>query len=151
MTNQSSSASQSDSGSQSISISVGSNSGQIQAVNAGGDAAVSGAMGDAEAQAEISQAEAVELLAQVVALIEAADLPEAEKEEAGMYAKLAQKEAAKAEPDKQRVIGNLEGATSLLKRLGETAEAGKKLVGDLKGPVVKLAGWLGKASVFFLG
>ena len=74
MANQSSAASQSDSGSQSISISVGSNSGQIQAVNAGGDAVVSGAMGDAEAQAEISQDEAVELLAQVVALIEAADL-----------------------------------------------------------------------------
>ena len=147
---QSNSASQSPAGAQSISISAGSNSGSIQAVNAGRDAVVSQAMGQGEAE-EISQADAVALLEQVVALIRAAELPESEKEEAEMYAKLAKKEAGKEEPDKKRIIGNLEGATGLLKRLSGTAEAGKKLVEQLKGPIATLAGWLGVAAVHFLG
>jgi hypothetical protein len=136
--------------SQGISMTVGSNSGAMAAVNAGRDATVTQSVG-ATAEESLSQEEVGALLAEVLKLIQAADLPESEKEEAEMYAKLAKKEAEKKEPDKKRIIGNLEGATGLLKRLGETAEAGKKLVDQLKGPVAKLAGWLGLAAVHFLG
>jgi hypothetical protein len=131
-------------------MTVGSNSGAMAAVNAGRDATVTQSVG-ATAEESLSQEEVGALLAEVLKLIQAADLPESEKEEAEMYAKLAKKEAEKKEPDKKRIIGNLEGATGLLKRLGETAEAGKKLVDQLKGPVAKLAGWLGLAAVHFLG
>jgi hypothetical protein len=136
--------------SQGISMTVGSNSGAIAAVNAGRDATVAQSVG-ATAEESLSQEEAGALLAEVLKLIQAADLPESEKEEAEMYAKLAKKEAEKKEPDKKRIIGNLEGATGLLKRLGDTAEASKKLVDQLKGPVTKLAIWLGLQAVHFFG
>ncbi len=135
---------------QGISMTVGSNSGSVAAVNAGRDATVVQSVG-ATAAETLTQEEAMALLAEVLRLIQAADLPESDKEEVEMYAKLAKKEAEKKEPDKKRIIGNLEGATGLLKRLGETAEAGKKLVDQLKGPVAKLSGWLGLAAVHFLG
>lgn len=138
-------------GSQSISMNIGSNSGAVQAVNAGRDAVVSQALGAGSATAELSQAEAVALLDEILGLIRAAGLPEADQKKVEMYAELAKGEASGAEPNKKMVIGNLEGATGLLKRLGETATAGKALVEQLRGPVSKLAGWLGVAAVHFLG
>jgi hypothetical protein len=55
---------------------------------------------------------------------------------------MALKEAAKDTPKLSLVVGNLEGATSLIHQLGNTTDAANALIAKLKDPLMKLAGWL---------
>lgn len=146
--------SKSEQNSQNISINIGHNAGSIQGVTAGENAYVTQTTVNSETQnLPITQTQAVELLAEIESLIKSLTVPSPSTElaeEAISYTKLAKKEAEKAQPRKKLVIGNLEAATSLIKDVSQTTDAGKELISQLKGPVTKLAGWLGIAAAHFL-
>jgi hypothetical protein len=136
--------------SQNITQSIGNNTGSVQAVVAGQDAYATQQTSQTSVGA-IDKGQAVELLNQILFLIQSANLPPDIAEEAKSYANLAKKEAEKNEPNKARIVGNLEGATDLLKKMSNTTDAVKDLISKLKDPIIKLAGWLGIAAMHFFG
>jgi len=97
-------------------------------------------------QAQLSQAEVIEMLAQIKALIEAAELPGEVKIAANANLQVAQKAAAQEEPRKESALDSLENMAETLERASKTVEAGKTLWGQVKPILAKIAGWLGAAA-----
>jgi hypothetical protein len=131
---------------------VGTNQGLMQAVAAGHDTNVNQQTNQGIPTDEITQEQAIELLAQIETLLKNTQESSRAKEvieEAADYTSMAKKEAQKKEPRKLLVLGNLEGAITLLKNLNTGTESAKELISNLKPYVLKLAGWLGVAASHF--
>ena len=130
-----------------ISQTIGTNTGIAQA--AGQDAHATQQI--TQVAGGITKDDAIALLREIETLIQTANLPPDVTAEAVDYTQMALKEAAKDTPKPSLVVGNLEGATSLIHRLGNTTDAANALIAKLKDPLMKLAGWLGVAAAHFLG
>ena len=120
----------------------------IRAVQGGGNQAV---LGDSNqvtqtqgTQEHLSKDDVIEMLAQIKALIEAAELPAEVKAEAKANLKIAKK--ATEQEEKQTIAANLEGMAETLEEASKTVEAGKTLWGQVSPALIKIAGWLGAAA-----
>ena len=98
------------------------------------------------AQAQPSQEEVIEMLSQIKALIEAAELPGEVKIAANANLQVAQKAAAQEEPKKEIALATLESMAETLEEASKTVEAGKTLWGQVKPILFKVAGFLGAAA-----
>ena len=132
--------------SQSISISGGTlNQVQIGG-QAGGDLNVQQVQGSDNAVTVPDQAEAVNLIQQLADLIDALDLPEAEKKRAQRHLDAAQEEVQQPEPDKPFALKNLQRATQVLTSANEVVEASSGLGERLGAIAARLAPWFGVAA-----
>lgn len=98
-----------------------------------------------------SQAEVLQLLAELESLVQAAELPTAEKDKATKYLGAAQAEAEEDEPEKGLIAKNLERATKTLKSADEAVGAGVSIFEKVAPIVRKIAPWLGAAAGALLG
>ncbi|MDJ0713883.1 MAG: DUF4062 domain-containing protein [Prochloraceae cyanobacterium] len=135
---------------QSVTQNIGTNTGQAQAIAAGGDVNATQQMSQGEAE-ELTQEQIIEILAQIKQSIENAELPKEVTTQAVKYADKASEEASEEKADKAIVVRHLERATSVIKKLDTTTGAALKLVEKLKPLVLKLTGWLGVAANHFFG
>ncbi|MGF1516450.1 MAG: hypothetical protein ACFCVB_01405 [Nodosilinea sp.] len=132
--------------SQSISISGGTlNQVQIGG-QAGGDLNVQQVQGSDHAVTVPDQAEAVNLIQQLADLMQALDLPDAEKTKAQRHLDAAQEEVQQPEPDKPFALKNLQRATQVLTSANEVVEASSGLGERLGAIAARLAPWFGVAA-----
>lgn len=132
--------------SQSISISGGTlNQVQIGG-QAGGDLNVQQVQGSDNAVTVPDQAEAVNLIQQLADLMQALDLPEAEKTKAQRHLDAAQEEVQQPDPDKPFALKNLQRATQVLTSANEVVEASSGLGERLGAIAARLAPWFGVAA-----
>ncbi len=136
---------------QSVTQNIGTNTGQGQAIAAGGDVNATQQMSQGEGAEAITQEQAVEILSQIEKLIKEADLPLELTSQATKYAGKAKEEASEEKPEQSIIVRHLERATSVIKKADTTAGAAKNLVDKLKPLILKLAGWLGVAASHFFG
>lgn len=136
---------------QNVSQKIGSNTGQAQAIAAGGDVNANQSMNPMEGVEGISQENAVELLTKIEELIKTANLPSEVVQEATKYVGKAKEEAEEKEPQQPIVLSQLDRATNAIKKLDTTASATSDFISKLKPLFVKLAGWLGVAVNHFFG
>ncbi|MCA2656755.1 hypothetical protein [Microcystis sp. M061S2] len=130
---------------------VGSNTGQIQAIAAGGNVTATQQGASGETTEQITQEQAVEILAQIEQLLKASPLPSEVVSKATEYTTNAKQEANEEKPEQSIIIKQLERATSVIKKLDTTAGATKDLISKLRPLFVKLAAWLGVAISHFWG
>ncbi len=132
--------------SQSISISGGTlNQVQIGG-QAGDDLTVQQLQGSDNTVTVPDQVEAVNLIQQLADLMQALDLPEAEKKKAQRHLDAAQEEVQQPEPDKPFALKNLQRATQVLTSANEVVEASSGLGERLGMIAARLAPWFGVAA-----
>ena len=93
---------------------------------------------------QLSKDDVIEMLAQIKALIEAAELPTEVKAEAKANLKIAKK--ATEQEEKQTIAANLEGMAETLEEASKSVEAGKTLWGQVSPILIPIAGWLGAVA-----
>jgi hypothetical protein len=118
--------------------------GQVQAVQAGRDAAVSQS-GEMATQG-LTGAEVLALLEQLRGAIASTDIATEQKEEMLDYLKSAKREAGKEQPDKELVGRNLKQVGETMKTLKDVNEAGKGLWQTGTEVLKAIAPWLGAAA-----
>ena len=99
----------------------------------------------------LTKAEVLDLLAQIKALIAAADLPGEMKGEANAHLKVARKVTELAEPKKEIALAMLESIAETLETASKTVEAGKILWEQVDPMLVLVGRWLGAAAGSLLG
>ncbi|MBE9041038.1 hypothetical protein IQ235_09625 [Oscillatoriales cyanobacterium LEGE 11467] len=139
-------------------VSLGDNTGELRVAAAGenakqvlgdGSTIAIGSLDTTEEQ--ITSAQAIELLAQMQALLETANLPDAQKGKAQKFLAAAKEEATESEPDKDYIKSNLERVTKTLEATTATVTASTGLWQSLKPIFTRLAPWLGVAATYFVG
>jgi phosphoenolpyruvate synthase/pyruvate phosphate dikinase len=103
----------------------------------------------ASAEKQLDTAEVVVLLTQIEKLIQSAELPVENKEEAITYLNAAKKATEKEQPNKEIVKINLKGVSETLETASKTVESSKSLWEAVKPILLQLPGWLGVAKSFF--
>jgi len=93
---------------------------------------------------QLNKDDVIEMLAQIKALIEAAELPAEVKAEAKANLKIAKK--ATEQEEKQTIAANLEGMAETLEEASKSVEAGKTLWGQVSPILIPIAGWLEAAA-----
>jgi hypothetical protein len=120
--------------------------GQVQAVQAGGDAIVSQSGEMANQQQGLTGAEVLALLEQLRGAIASTDIAAEQKEEMLDYLKSAKREAGKEQPDKELVGRNLKQVGETMKTLKDVNEAGKGLWQTGTEVFKAVSPWLGAAA-----
>lgn len=93
----------------------------------------------------------IELFAELEEQIQQSELPEGLKDNTIKRLGACSAEVNEQEPDKQLAASNLKRVTETLTEASRTSEAAKKLWSNIAPTVLKIGGWLGIASKFFLG
>lgn len=130
---------------------VGSNTGQMQAIAGGGNVAATQQGVSGETTEPITQEQVIEILVQIEQLLKTSLLPPEVVSEATKYTTNAKEEVKEEKPQQSIILKQLERATSVLKKLDTTAGTAKDLISKLKPLFVKLAAWLGVAVSHFWG
>ena len=94
----------------------------------------------------LTREEVLALLAQIKALIEAAEVPGEVKIAANANLQVAQKATAQEEPKKAIALATLETVAETLEAASKTAEAGKTLWEQVSPILVQVGSWLGAAA-----
>ena len=100
---------------------------------------------------QLSKEDVMEMLAQIKAMIEAAEIPTEVKAEANANLKTAQKATDREEPRKETALDSLESMTETLQEVSKTVEAGKTLWSQVSPILVRVAPWLGVAARTLIG
>lgn len=98
---------------------------------------------------QLTQTEVIQLLAQIEALIQQAELPTDIKEESALYLGAAKKATEKEEPKKTLAAENLKSMAETLQTASKTIESSKSLWENMKPLLSQLPTWLGVATGFF--
>lgn len=137
--------------SQSMSITGGNLSNAQVGGQAGRDLTVSQYQhaGDSDS-AQLNSAEISAFLEQLKEILQASDLPDADKKKAVRSVDTAKDEIDTDEPNKEFVAQNLQRATKVLQDAGETVEAGNSLWQKIKPIFEAITPWLGTAARFLV-
>lgn len=99
---------------------------------------------------QITQAEAIQLLGKIEQLIQnAADLPEADKQNSLMFLQPAKALSQHKEPNKQLISGNLKQVADTLANANQAVVSTKSLWTNVKPILQQLVTWLGVAHNYF--
>ena len=127
------------------------NGGQVQQVQAGGDATAA-QQGQMQTQQQgLSGAEVVNLLGTLKGAIEASGIPAKDKEYLSAYLNSVTTEAGEKVPDKELMKPNLKKMAERMKVLNDTTEAGKGLWQTGLDVFKAVGPWVGVAATFFGG
>ena len=102
-----------------------------------------------ESEDSLTPMNVVELIAQLEELFSSSDLPGKYKEKAIKHLESAKEEAQEENPDKDFAAKSLQRATKVLKKAGETVDAGTSLWSKVQPIISRLSPWLGVAASFF--
>lgn len=97
----------------------------------------------------LTQSEVIQLLVQIEALIDQAELPADIKEESALYLGAAKKATEKEEPKKTLAADNLKSMAETLQTASKTVESSKSLLENMKPLLSQLPTWLGVTKGFF--
>lgn len=106
---------------------------------------------DTGSEENLTRNQVVELFAELEEQIQQSELPEDLKNNTIKRLGACTAEAQEQEPDKQLAASNLKRVTETLTEASKTSEAAQKLWNNIAPTVLKIGGWLGIASKFFLG
>ena len=98
---------------------------------------------------QLTQSEVIQLLAQIKAMINQAELPSEIKEESALYLGAAMKATEREEPKKALAAENLKSMVETVQTASKTVESSKSLWENMKPLLIQLPAWLGVARGFF--